>query len=655
MVANDPHLSLTLPTVFYPLHISVPLDKGGKRPIEFIGASYMGVPGIVIGRTSKFAWGTTVGYYDYVDVYQEQLTGASNGDNPATVLFNGQQVTTERVVEKIKIGALGVISAEVDLTVEIVPHHGPILPNLGADNMPMPRTGDRALSVRWVGAEPKTNEIDFLVRLWRAENPAEVEQALDFYEAGSSNFVFGFTSGDIFYSGQSRIPVRDPRALAFDPVTAPAALAPVFVLPGTGEAEWTGDLPEEKIPHALNPARGYVITANEDQVGTTHDNNPFNDAHYLGAIYDIGLRGNRIEELIKAAKDSGTKLTREMNYAIQNDDMDTVGRRVTPHIISAIDQLLDPTILATDDPELTAMRLEFAGDTAALTELRTLLAGWDFRAPGATAPAGPLANSSAAAALFNVAMVYLYREVYADELRLVGLADASGNLSFPQVSQILTRSILFLLEQPEDAQTKNAAGVVSNAAAGIVRGDSWLFDDLDTEAVTEGRRTMLVRALLQARARLGSDTPFGAANAVDIPSPRSTDWRTWVWGKLHGLRLEGLTPLEPETFYRPNAGPLPFLSRGGGEHAVSPCNHGYNDFNMTCGAGSSLRMVHVLDPAGPKTWNVIPGGASADPASPHYDDQVANWNANQAHELLWDKAAVEAASTSSVEFTKDSK
>jgi penicillin amidase len=76
---------------------------------------------------------------------------------------------------------------------------------------------------------------------------------------------------------------------------------------------------------------------------------------------------------------------------------------------------------------------------------------------------------------------------------------------------------------------------------------------------------------------------------------------------------------------------------------------------MTCGAGSSLRMVHVLDPAGPKTWNVIPGGASADPASPHYDDQVANWNANQAHELLWDKAAVEAASTSSVEFTKDSK
>jgi penicillin G amidase len=654
MVANDPHLSLSMPTVFYPIHISVAAPKDNKRPIQFIGASYMGVPGIVIGRTDKFAWGTTVGYYDYVDVYQEQLTGTSSDATPATVLFNGAQVATTRVVEKIKVGALGVISEEIDLVVEMVPHHGPILPNIGADGKPAPRTGDVALSVRWVGSEPKTSELDFLVNLWRAEDPAGVEAALDYYEVGSSNFVFGFTSGDIFYSGQSRIPVRDARALTFDPVTAPDAIAPVFIMPGTGEAEWTGDLPEEKIPHALNPDRGYVVTANNDQVGTTFDNNPFNDAFYLGAIYDLGMRGARIQELIEQAKNGGPKLTREMNYAIQNDNMDTVARRVVPHMSAALDELLDPAISAVDDPELAAMRLEFAGELAALTELQQLLAGWDFQAPATQTPTGDDIARSAATTLFNVAMVYLYREVYADELRQVGLASASGELSFPQISQILTRSILFLLESPEEAQTKNADGIISNSANGIVRGDSWLFDNLDTADVVEGRRTMLIRALVKGRDRLASSANFGTYDMRDIASPRSADWRSWVWGKLHGLRLDGLTPLEPETFFRPKTGTTPFVARGGGEHAVSPCNHGYNDFNMTCGSGSSLRMVHVLDPAGPTTWNVIPGGASADPASPHYDDQLEDWNNNKAHELLWDEAAIKTAATATVEFTKDS-
>jgi penicillin amidase len=654
MVANDPHLSLTLPTVFYPLHISVKQDKGGKRPIEFIGASYVGVPGVVIGRTDKLAWGTTVGYYDYVDLYQEQITGASNGANPATVLFNGQQVATTRIVEKIKIGALGIISDEVDMTVEIVPHHGPILPTFGPDGKPAVRTGDRAISVRWVGAEPKTNELDFLIRLWRAQNPAEVEVALDFYEVGSSNFVFGFTSGDIFYSGQSRIPVRDPRALAFDPITAPDAAAPVFVLPGTGEAEWTGDLAEEKIPHALNPERGYVITANNDQVGTTFDNNPFNDAHYLGAIYDLGFRAARIEELIERAKNGGPKLNREINYAIQNDGMDTVARRVVPHMTAALDQLLDATVLDTDDPELAEMRAVFATETVELTKLRDLLKSWDYMAPATQTPTDDDVVRSAATTLFNVAMVFLYREVYADELRSLGYVAPTGELTFPQISQILTRSILFLLEQPEAAQTRNPDGVVSNVGGTITRGDSWLFDDMDTATIVEGRRTMLIRSLLLARDRLASQAAFGEYDMRPIASPRSQDWRTWVWGKLHGLRLAGLTPLEPDTFFRPKTGATPFFERPGGEFAVSPCNHGYDNFNMTCGSGSSLRMVHILDPAGPKTWNVIPGGASADPAAAHYDDQLANWNANQAHELLWDEAAIKTAAASTVEFTADS-
>ncbi len=628
-VANDPHLGLSLPTIFYPIQLDLDHDIDGRKPLHLVGAGILGVPGIVVGRTDKVAWGTTVGFYDYVDVYDEHITGHSDDAQAPTVAFKGNQVPVDRIHETINIGTFGHVTDHTDLTLEVVPHHGPILPTV-VDGKPVARTSNEALSIKWVGLKAD-NDFKFLMGLWRAKTPADVEQALDYYTVGSSNFVFGFTSGDIFYSGQSHIPVREPGALTYDPVDNPTGNAPIFILPGDGSAEWDGFLPDEDIPHAYNPQKGYIVTANNDQVGTTLDNNPFNDAHYLGGFYDLGLRAERITERLTNAtgeRPAGQKLTLAEQTAIQNDGYDKVAEHVVPHMVAAIDRALDTTIDASQDPELKALRDEISGREADLSTLRDLLDGWDYQSPATRQPTGDDVQRSAAASLFNAAMVYLLRDVYGDELGQLGYYH-NHHFSIPSPDQILTRSLIYLLDDAQHAQTYDAA-----------TGDSTVFDDLSSD-LTETRLTMLVRAVLAARDRLASGAALASVWGQDIPSPGSGDPSTWVWGKMHGLRLDSLVPASTSNFRRPSPDRgLPFYERSGGEFAVSPCDHGYDDFNFTCTGGSSLRMIHDMTPDGPVTYNVVPGGYSSDPSSPSYDSEVERWNRAQPRKLEDDRIQV---------------
>lgn len=628
MVANDPHLGLETPTVFYPLHL---YQTDGERPYRMIGAAYVGVPGVVVGRTENVGWGTTVGFYDYVDVYAEEVTGSSDG--PATVTHNGSDVAIERITETINVGSFGNITDTFDYTVEWVPHHGPIIPEL-ANGRPVRRDAGEALSVRWVGLEP-SNDLEFLVGLWRAETVEEVEAALDFYEVGSSNFVFGFTNGDIFYSGQSKIPVRDAGALTYHPTGNPTGTTPWMVLPGDGSADWVGFVPEEKIPHAINPQKNYIITANNDQVGTTLDNDTVNDEYYLAGFYAGGVRAERIEERLTNAtgeRPVGTLLTREMHTEIQDDGWDKTASRIAPHFVAAVDTVLDGTIADTAFEDLGAIRTEIAGREADLAALRDLLDGWDYSAPKSRQPTGAEATASAAETLFSVATVYALRHTYGDELALVGRYD-NGDWDIPQFGDIMPRSFIFLLETPEQGATWDADV-----------NDSALFDDLQTAAL-ETRLTVLVRALLDAQDRLGAATAFGSRFGRDVPSPRSTDPADWVWGNLHGLALNPLLPFVGADWQRPAIG-LPFYERQGGQLAVTPCNHNFDDFNFLCGSGSSLRMVHDMNPAGPRTWNVQPGGAVADPASEFFDNQIAAWQDGAPMLMRWDRAEIEADAVS---------
>lgn len=622
-VANDPHLGLALPSIFYPIHLKLLDDPEGRETFEVLGGALLGIPGVVVGRTNDVAWGTTVGFYDYVDVYREEVTGGRDDEEPATVTFEGEEVPVERTTESIGVGTFGNVTETIDLTVETVPHHGPILPTV-ENGQVQPRDSGEALSVKWVGTKA-SNDYKFLLNLYRAETPSDVEEALDYYRVGSSNFVFGFPDGDIFYSGQSEIPVRDDGAFGFDPAPAdeggnPNGNAPTFVLPGQGSAEWTGAVPESSIPHAKNPDRGFVITANNDHVGTVQDNDPYDDRFYLGSLYANGFRGGRIEELVRNPEqvgDGDQLLSLEEQSAIQNESKEMVAERVVPHMVDALETVLDDSIPDSEAPDLGALRDQIDGRESVLQELLTLLRDWDYEAPGTRSPTGEQVDQSAATALFNMSMVYLTRRVLGDELGQIGWF-SGGSFDGPYGNQLLTRALIFLLERPEEAATYDES-----------IGDSWVFDDMETET-TETRLTPLVMALLDAKDRFASDEPLAMHFDREIPSPNSGDPADWVWGEMHGLRLEGTLPQTQNSNYsRPKTG-LPFYPRPGGEFAVSPCNHGFDDTDFTCTGGSSLRMVHRMSDDGESvTYNAVPGGYSGVPGTDTYMSEFQRWqNAN---------------------------
>ena len=632
-VANDPHLGLSLPSVFYPMHLVLENDIDGREDIEIVGAAYTGTPGVVIGRNNDMAWGTTVGFYDYVDVYQEELSGSSDDSEPATVRFNGEDVAVERIEEEIHVGVGGNITETIDYTIEVVPHHGPLIPP-AEGHRPVARHGSEALSVKWVGLEP-SNEFEFLLGLWRADSQEDVEEALTHYHVGSSNFVFGFSNGDIYYSGRSDIPIRPPEALTYDPIDNVEGTAPVFILPGDGSAEWQGFMDDDDIPHAHNPEKGYVITANNDPVGVTLDNDPFSKEHYIGGFFDLGFRGQTIEERIDQFIDDGQPMTLEDHLAVQDDPHDGFAEVLVPHLVEAIDVALAESDSENDSAELVALRDEIEGEEESLEEMRDLLAGWDFAAPAEREPTGDDIDRSSAAILFNTAAVYTLRNVYGDEMAQLGYYH-NGLWMLPRMSQILTRSLVFLLDETEEAVSYDEE-----------IGDSIYFDDMDDEDITQTRVTMLVRSVLQARERLATAAGWGARFGRDIEGPESDDPQDWIWGEFHGLSLDGFFPGIEGAFQRPESG-RPFFSRPGGTFSVSPCGNGYGNFNFTCTSGSSLRMVHDLDPDGPVTYNAIPGGASEDPDSPHFDDQIERWNQADPYLLIDDRDELEDVATKEI-------
>jgi len=194
-----------------------------------------------------------------------------------------------------------------------------------------------ALSYRWTGLQP-TKEISFVVKMMYAKSVEDVRAAVRDFGVGAQNWVSADTDGNIFYTTQSIIPKRDPRALMWDPKTYTGTL-PLFVLPGDGTCEWTGYWDEAYIPHVKNPSEGFLATANGDQVGTTLDNDPSNDKlpngdnGFLGT-YSEGFRVGRIYERLRAAK---RPMSIDDLASIQADAKSPYGSRLAPILVQMID------------------------------------------------------------------------------------------------------------------------------------------------------------------------------------------------------------------------------------------------------------------------------------------------------------------------------
>ena len=583
ILANDPHLQLSSPPLFWMVHLNT-ARAGGDMDVQ--GLALAGTPVVLLGYNQYVAWGLTTHNFDVTDVYLETIT-AGTGGGPDTVELDGAQVPIETITETINLD----VGAPMTVTFEVVPHHGLIIPET--------RTPTSALSIRWTGNQA-TNEPRAFLELARAQTVEDIEAAYEHFGVGDQNLVAVTRDGHVFWSTQCLLPVRDARAMTYDPATR-MGIGPAFVLPGTGEAEWTGYLEDRYLPHDLDPARGYIATANNDGIGVTTDGNPFNDPHYIGWDFNPGHRVFRISERLDALL-AGDGVTPDDMKDVQADAQSPFGRLMTPALVAELDRAVEEGATPGTHADL-ATAVEAAG-TETMTKIaamRDRLAAWEsFDTPAGVegTPGADEIADSVAATIFNAVLPRLIPLLLADEAEVIG-----GHQGF------VGKSIVNALTRADTMATYDAT-----------IGDTVLWDDIRTTEV-ETRGTQVLAAFVDALAFLESE--LGA------------DMAEWRWGRVHTLTLASIVPqvgADPVSIPPSDSTEFPNgFPRHGDNDSVDPAGFGITDTDdFTYGNGPVQRLVVEMTPDGPLVWNALPGGQAFDPDSPHHADEMEHWRVNEA-------------------------
>ncbi len=288
LLANDPHLGIQMPSIWYQAHLECkPVSEA--CPFNVAGFTFAGVPGVIIGHNADIAWGFTNVGPDVMDLYIEKV----NPENPNQYEVNGQWVDFESYTETVNV----VGGDPVEITVRSTRHgpviseaYGPLQNEGNPDDETFVPFKDRAgvdlpanyvIALQWTALTPST-PFEAIWGFNRAKNFDEFRKAASGFHVPAQNLIYADTAGNIGYQMPGDIPIR-----ANGDGTIP--------VPGwTDEYEWTGFIPFEEQPWTLNPVEDYIVTAN-NQV------NPRDYPYLITKDWDYGFRANRIVEMITTA------------------------------------------------------------------------------------------------------------------------------------------------------------------------------------------------------------------------------------------------------------------------------------------------------------------------------------------------------------------
>jgi penicillin amidase len=237
LLANDPHLRPTAPSIWHMVHLSAP-------GVRVAGITSPGVPGVIIGHNDRIAWGFTNVGPDVQDLYIEKFDPA----NPKR--YQTPQGWQDAVIRQEQIKVRKGFTAEYDTVVHevTVTRHGPII--FEADG--------KRYALRWTALDPKLNRPDLQYALNRARNWKEFNTALESFTAPTQNIVYADVDGHIGYHAAGVVPIRKSGdgSLPYDG--------------STDAGEWTSFIPVAKLPTLYDPPSGIIVTANQRIVGTDY-------------------------------------------------------------------------------------------------------------------------------------------------------------------------------------------------------------------------------------------------------------------------------------------------------------------------------------------------------------------------------------------------
>jgi len=659
LFANDPHLSLEIPSLFFEVHLMVDRDPG-SGPMNVTGVSFPGAPAVVQGCNERICWGSTVNPIDVTDVFEEQLVitflptrivGTYHDDEvepvvaiPQTFLVNQVGNGTPNDLVKATVGA-----TEGGITY-LVPrrNRAPIVSvNLGA-------TAVTGLSVQFTGWRA-TREAEAFFHFARARNLKDFKEGLQYFDFGSQNFGYADVDGNIAYFTGGELPLREDLQAG-----SLQGRAPWFVRDGshrflndwlpvtnreTLQAVDSAILPFDEMPQVVNPAQGFIANGNNDPIGVSLDNNVLNDERSGGGLLYLNpgftsLRIGRIDQVLRRElTESPGSFNLDKMKSLQADNLLIDAQVLVPYIVDAQAHALGLVLSSAQAHALgndAPATLRDLGSDPGVVEAINRLRDWNFATPTGIRegydpgddpshlpfPQDSEIRSSIAATIYAAWRSRIIANTIDAALNRVGLADQRPDSE---------RSMSALRNLLDHFGTRQGFGV-----SGI--------DFFQTEGLTnreDCRDYLILLSLRQALDQLAGPD-FASAFGE---SSNQEDYR---WGKLHRIefrhRLGGVFDIPEAAGFSDLAPSLPGISRSGGYETVDASAHsvraaGSNGFMF--GSGPARRFVAELDPAGIRAYQIIPGGPSGDPNSPEYASQLSRWLTNRYHPVLIAPSKVE--------------
>ena len=287
MMAGDPHLAQTLPSVWY--------EIAAKSPsYNFVGVSFPGLPAVPIGHNANIAWSETNVQNQATFFYKEK----TSPQHPGAYYWDGAWRRMQQVHYSIPVKGEQPQALTVDLTV-----HGPIMEQAG-----------QTLSVDWMGNLPSP-DIDAILNLLKAKNFSQFRSALKDWHAPSQNFVYADKQGNIGMISAGYYPIIKHGD-------------PWLPMSGTGSSDIVGTIPYKDIPQVYDPPTHIVFSANQREVGKNYP-------YYIGTtddFFDNGYRADEIQQYLS----SHSKLTMKDFAALQNDTQDYLAGEIVPKLLAAL-------------------------------------------------------------------------------------------------------------------------------------------------------------------------------------------------------------------------------------------------------------------------------------------------------------------------------
>ncbi len=292
ILSNDPHLELSLPSIWYQMQLQTPASN-------VYGVSLPGAPFIIIGFNEEIAWGVTNSQRDVKDYYEIKFRDKTKQE----YWFNGQwEKTTLRIEEiKVKGGA-----TEYDTVAYTV--FGPVLFDESFSNS---NSNNRNLAVRWTAHDPSNEGMTFY-KLNRAKNYDDYVEAIKDFQCPGQNFVFASADGDIAIWQQGKFPARwNEQGL--------------YIMPGEDSSYmWQGFIPQAENPNSKNPVQGFLQSANQRPADATYP-------YFIPGSY-ITPRGITIVNKLAAMN----AITPADMMALQNDYFNSTAEDARPLLLNYV-------------------------------------------------------------------------------------------------------------------------------------------------------------------------------------------------------------------------------------------------------------------------------------------------------------------------------